>query len=226
MNSKNSIHMSAIIYEGVKIGIDNWIAPYTVIGSPGEIRNYELRPAMECQTSLDIGVIIGNRNVIREFSTIQAGALSPTRIGDDCYIMTKTHIPHDSILKNGVTVSSAAIIGGHSIIGNNANVGLNSVLHQHSVIGDGVMIGMGSVLKGGVPPFLLGYGNPFRISRVNTHLIEKFEFGSEVSAALNQAIREKSPKGLLQSEFLRSYIDSYLFDCESNRIDPWANLIK
>lgn len=226
MHSTNSIHVSSIIYSGVMIGRDNWIAPYAVIGSPGEIRNHNLLPASECRTSLDIGVIIGDRNVIREFSTIQAGATSPTKIGNDCYIMTKTHIPHDAVLKNGVTISSAAIVGGHSIIGDNANVGLNSVIHQHTVIGDGAMIGMGSVLKGGVPPFMLGFGNPFRITRVNSHMIEKLHLGQEISFVLSEAIKEKSPKGLLQLEAIRFYLDRYISDCESNGIDPWANLTK
>lgn len=225
-HSTNSIHSSAIIYDGVEIGTNNWIAPYAVIGSPGEIRNYDLRPAEECVTNLSTGVIIGNRNIIREFSTIQAGATSPTKIGNDCYIMTKTHIPHDAILKNGVTISSAAIIGGHSIIGNNANIGLNAVLHQHTVIGDGVMVGMGSVLKGGVPPFMLGFGNPFRISRINSHMIEKLQLEEDIILALNKAVEEKSTKYLFEVETLRSYIDQYITDCESNDIDPWANLKK
>ena len=226
MFSTNSIHKSAIIYDGVKIGSDNWIAPYAVIGSPGEIRNYPLLPTNECRTNLDVGVIVGDRNVIREFSTIQAGATSPTKIGNDCYIMTKTHIPHDAVIKNGVTISSAAIVGGHSIIGDNANVGLNSVLHQGTVVGDGVMIGMGSVLKGGIPPFMLGFGNPFRISRVNSHMIEKLQLGQEIEFALNQAVNEKSPRILLETELLSSYIDRYLSDCETNHVEPWANLLK
>ena len=226
MQSTNSIHATSIIYDGVKIGRDNWIAPYAVIGSPGEIRDYDLRPAGECQTNLETGVIIGDRNVIREFSTIQAGAAAPTKIGNDCYIMTKTHIPHDAVLKNSVTISSAAIVGGHSIIGDNANVGLNSVLHQRTVIGDGVMIGMGSVLKGGVPPFMLGFGNPFRITRVNSHIIDKLQLEQEINIALIQAVNEKSPKGLLRSESLSPYLDRYLADCESNKVDPWANLIR
>jgi UDP-N-acetylglucosamine acyltransferase len=226
MHSTNSIHMSSIIYDGVKMGRDNWVAPYSVIGSPGEIRNNKLLPASECRTSLDVGVIIGDRNVIREFSTIQAGATSPTKIGNDCYIMTKTHIAHDAVLKNGVTVSSSAVMGGHSIIGDNANVGLNSVLHQHTVIGDGVMIGMGSVLKGGVPPFMLGFGNPFRIMRVNSHLIEKLQLGKEINFLLNEAVKAKSPTGLLQSDSLSFYLNRYISDCESNDVDPWANLMK
>ena len=226
MNSENSIHMSSIIYDGVKIGIDNWIAPYAVIGSPGEIRNLNLLPANECRTNLDIGVIIGDRNVIREFSTIQAGAKLPTKIGNDCYIMTKTHVPHDAVLKNGVTISSGSIIGGHSIIGDNSNIGINSVLHQYTVIGDGAMIGMGSALKGAIPPFMLGFGNPFRITRVNSHMIEKLQLGLEINSALSQAVKEKSPRSLFQSESLAHYIDRYIFDCELNKVDPWANLMK
>jgi hypothetical protein len=85
---------------------------------------------------------------------------------------------------------------------------------------------MGSVLKGGVPPFMLGFGNPFRILRVNSHVIEKLQLGEEINLVLSQAVKEKSPSALLQSKPLNDYLDRYISDCESNGVEPWANLKK
>ena len=140
--------------------------------------------------------------------------------------MTKSHIPHDAVLKNKVTISSAAIIGGHSIMGDDSTVGLNSVLHQHTVMGDGAMLGMGSILKGGLPPFMLGFGNPFRIVRVNTYLMEKFNLDASISEGIFKAIKQKSPRILFKMNSYDIHLEKYLADCSTNQIDPWANLLK
>lgn len=39
-----------------------------------------------------------------------------TRIGNDCYLMTQLHVPHDAQIENDVTLSNSAQLGGHSII--------------------------------------------------------------------------------------------------------------
>ena len=59
----NDIHPTAIIYEGVKIGMGNKIGAYTVIGSPGESRSV---------FPLVSNVLIGNHNVITEHVTIHS----------------------------------------------------------------------------------------------------------------------------------------------------------
>ena len=140
--------------------------------------------------------------------------------------MTKSHIPHDAVLKNKVTISSAAIIGGHAIMGDDSTVGLNSVLHQHTVMGDGAMLGMGSILKGGLPPFMLGFGNPFRIVRVNTYLMEKFNLDASISEGIFKAIKQMSPRILFKMNSYDIHLEKYLADCSTNQIDPWANLLK
>jgi UDP-N-acetylglucosamine acyltransferase len=58
------------------------------------------------------------------------------------------HIGHDCVIKNGVTISCGAKIGGHTIIKENSNIGLNAVLHQWEVIEEGCMIGASAFFKG------------------------------------------------------------------------------
>jgi UDP-N-acetylglucosamine acyltransferase len=113
------------------------------------------------------GIHIGDRNVIREQVSIQAPHEGETRIGDDCYMMTKSHLPHDGVLQDGVVVACAVLIGGHGRIGAGSNLGLGAVLHQRLVVGPGAMVGMGSVVTKPVPPFAMAYGSPARVKGVN-----------------------------------------------------------
>jgi UDP-N-acetylglucosamine acyltransferase len=73
--------------------------------------------------------------------TIDGGAITPTEIGENCYLMKHSHIGHDAFLQSGVTISCGAKVGGHSIICENSNIGLNAVIHQKCIIPEGCMIG-------------------------------------------------------------------------------------
>ena len=180
----NRIHPTAIIGEGVQIGQrnvigpyvvvlgpcvigdDNWIGPHVAIGTPGEMRGGP-HPAGWLGEDGVGPTLIGNRNVIREFVTIQQGNVGTTRIGDECYVMTKAHVPHDGVLGDRVTVSCAVLIGGHTVVGDGANLGLGTVIHQHLAIGAGAMVGMGSVVTKDIPPYVLGFGSPALVRGAN-----------------------------------------------------------
>jgi UDP-N-acetylglucosamine acyltransferase len=225
-NSENDFASQACIYQGVVFGKKNWVAPFAIIGSPGEIRDGILRSNSELRTQLDTGVIIGDRNVIREFATIQAGNSNPTLIGNDCYIMTKSHVPHDAILGNFVTVSSAAVIGGHSIIGDGANIGLSAVLHQFSVVGAGSMIGMGSVSKGAILPFSLGFGNPFRTKRVNRIGMARLRMAESDIDKYEKYLDQKDANSIQGFLAETGFLDNYLAGCAENKQDPWLSIKK
>jgi UDP-N-acetylglucosamine acyltransferase len=155
----NTIGPYAVILGSVQIGDDNWIGPHVVIGTPGEIRN-RFHSATWAGDEGSGSVVIGHRNVIREFTTVQSGYISGTHIGNDCYVMTKAHIPHDGVLEDSVTVSCSVMIGGHTIIQEGANLGLGAVVHQRLVIGRRAMVGMGSVVTKAIPPYVMAYGSP------------------------------------------------------------------
>jgi UDP-N-acetylglucosamine acyltransferase len=217
----NRIHESAIVGEDVvlgdgnvigpfavvlgpcRIGDDNWIGPHVVIGTPGETRGGAHPAAWDGDEG--VGPIqIGSRNVIREFTTVQQGWAGVTRIGDDCYIMTKAHIPHDGQLGDRVTVSCSVMIGGHTVVGSGSNIGLGTVVHQKRVIGAGAMVGMGSVVTRDIPPFAMAYGSPAlvrganRVGLLRTSVDEStadtldvmFRSGEDVTELLPDEMRE------------------------------------
>jgi UDP-N-acetylglucosamine acyltransferase len=126
------IHQTAVINSNVIIEDDVYIGPLCIIGFNPEWKGRELD---------NKGVIIKKGTKITGLVTIDGGANQPTVIGENCYLMKHSHVGHDAELKNGVTLSCGAKIGGHSIIGENTNIGLNAVIHQKVEVPEGCMIG-------------------------------------------------------------------------------------
>ena len=126
------IHPTAIIYPNVIIEPDVYIGAYCIIGAPAEWKGYE-----HCEGLVTI--MSGSR--LTGMVTVDSGTDKRTIIGKGCYLMKHSHVGHDAILAEYVTLSCGAKVGGHTIIEKNCNIGLNAVLHQKIRIPEGCMIG-------------------------------------------------------------------------------------
>ena len=120
-----------------------------------------------------------------------------TRIGDDCYIMTKAHVTHDGEIGDRATISCSVMIGGHTIVGEGANVGLGAVVHQRRVIGAGAMVGMGSVVTKDIPPFSMAYGSPAAVRGANVVGLRRADYEEDVIAAIDAVFRRGEDVGSL-----------------------------
>ena len=180
----NIIHPTAIIDSTVKIGGNNTIGPYCVIGPNVEIGDCNHivshvsigAPAQHRETFRDTStVVIGCDNVIREFVTIHASTTGHTRVGSGCYLMACSHVSHDTVLEDGVTLANNVLLGGKSYVMKGANLGLGAVVHQRSCIGSWSMLGMGCVITKsmGVLPGYIYVGNPSRQLKKNTVGLER-----------------------------------------------------
>jgi UDP-N-acetylglucosamine acyltransferase len=167
-NKKTIIHPTAVIYDNVTIEDGVTIGAYCIIGAPPEWKGRENESK---------GVYIMSGTIITGLVTIDSGAEGLTIIGKDCYLMKHSHVGHDAILKNGVTLSCGAKVGGHSEIGENTNIGLNAIIHQKLKVPSGCMIGMGAVVTkktelkenckyAGVPAKFIGYNDRHNISKL------------------------------------------------------------
>ena len=180
----NRIHPTAIIGEGVELGDDNVIGPFTVIVGPCRIGNGNwIAPSVSIGTPAEYrggphpvgwegelagaGVVIGDKSVIREFVTINQGTKEPTRLGDDCFMLARSHLGHDCNVDDGVTLAPNVQLGGHTRVWSWATIGMGTVVHQHGNIGPGAMVGMGSAVRKPVPPFTVAVGSPSRVSGPN-----------------------------------------------------------
>jgi UDP-N-acetylglucosamine acyltransferase len=173
----NTIGAFTVIHSGVEIGDNNKIGSHTVIGGNGEIRN---------ASNFKGKVKIGSRNLINHHVTIDKPINGYTIIGNDNFIMTKSHLGHDVIISNNVTISSGAMIGGHTQVHDYANIGLNAEIHQRKIIGQGAMVGMGSSIIKNVYPFtkvvsvnsVIGY-NIMKINQLDLSMREVMMLGRE-----------------------------------------------
>jgi UDP-N-acetylglucosamine acyltransferase len=150
-----NVHSTAVIGKNVTIEEDVYIGPYCVIGMPAEWKGKE---------DVDKGVLIKKGTRITGLVTIDSGVEKVTTIGENCYLMKHSHVGHDAQLKDNVTLSCGAKIGGHSIIENNTNIGLNAVIHQKVTVPEGCMIGASAFVgkKSTLKPFHKYAGVPVK----------------------------------------------------------------
>ena len=152
-HESNEIHHTAIIHDNVKLGKNNKIGAYCVIGSNGEIRNVE---------RFQGDVIIGDGNIISELVTIQRPAEKnqSTVIGNNNIIMAHSHIGHDVKINDNNEICTGCILGGYSSIGSNNKLKLGVTVRNRKIIEDNILIGMGSVVVKNVKSNSVIYGNP------------------------------------------------------------------
>jgi UDP-N-acetylglucosamine acyltransferase len=163
----NTIGPHVVITGPVTIGDGNWIGAGVVIGAPPEVRSFEHPRSGVGTGDLGAGVLLGDRNVIREYAQIHQGWKAPTVIGDDAFIMNQVYIAHDCRLGDDVTLASSVLLAGHVRVGSGANLGLGTAVHQGRYIGRGAMVGMSAVVTRDIPPFAKAYGSPARVASAN-----------------------------------------------------------
>ncbi len=130
-----------------KMGADNQLYSFAVVGGDPQDITYHGEP-----TRLEIG----DRNIIREYVTINRGTLkggAVTRIGSDTLIMAYTHIGHDSIIGDHSMLINGATLAGHVTVEEWAVVGALCPVHQYVRIGAHSYIGGGTTITQDVLPY-------------------------------------------------------------------------
>ena len=172
------------IHGPTRIGRDNVVHGHAAIGGDPQDKKY----AGEA-----VRLEIGERNVIREFTTINrgtGGGGGVTRIGDDNWLLAYTHIAHDCIVGNHCVFSNNATLAGHVEVGDHVILSGFAGIHQFCRIGMHAFIGMGAFVNGDVPPFVMvaqdGYGRP---RGINSEGLKRRGFDTERTAAIKRAYR-------------------------------------
>ncbi len=186
----------AVILAPCSIGADCWIGPHVVLGTTGEhVDEMVVQTVPDGDTTPTdaemwfgdhgVGVVIGDRTIIREQSSVQSGTSAPTTIGSDVFLMNKTHVAHDNVLGDRVRMAPGATLGGHVILGETANLGMNAAVHQWRTIGAGAMVGMQAAVVKDVEPYRLVKGTPARPAGINRVLLEREGVdGADIDALL------------------------------------------
>jgi UDP-N-acetylglucosamine acyltransferase len=216
---QTSIHPSAIVHPGAYLGTGVTVGPYaiiedqvhigdgTVIDAGAQIKRFTTLGAknhvhsMACvggePQDLKFGgeestLVIGDRNRIREFSTIHRGTEGGggvTRVGSDNLMMAYSHIAHDCVVGDNNVLANAATLAGHVTVGNEVVVGGLSAVHQFVNIGDFAFIGGKTGVAQDVPPFMLAVGERATLRGLNLIGLRRHGFSSEEISALKSAYK-------------------------------------
>jgi len=220
------IHPTAIVHSGARIGANVEIGPYTVIGEHVEIGDgTRVGPHVVIEGHTRIGrdnrifqfssiggmpqdkkykdeptrLEIGDRNLIREFCTLNTGTVQDagvTRIGSDNWIMAYVHMAHDCQVGNNTIFANNAQIAGHVHIGDWAILGGMTGVHQFVRIGAHAMTGAGSLLLQDLPPYVTCAGNPAKPFGINSEGLKRRGFSPDAITAVRRAYKTLYREGL------------------------------
>ena len=174
------IGASCVIDGVTEIGDGNEIFPMTSIGLVPQDLKFGGEPTR---------VVIGDRNVIREFVTIHrgtAGGGGLTSIGDDNLLMAYAHIAHDCHVGSETIFGNAATLAGHVEVEDYATVSAFSGVHQFCRVGKYAFIGGYSVVTKDALPFAKTVGNRARIYGINTIGLIRRGFSPDTIAKLRK----------------------------------------
>jgi UDP-N-acetylglucosamine acyltransferase len=142
------IRARAIITGHTKIGDRNQIGYGAIIGSEPQDTSYKGAISF---------VTIGDRNIIREYVTINRGTKenSSTSLGNDNLLFTGAHIAHNCKVGNHVVIVNNVLLAGYVEVCDRAFMGGDTVIHQFTRIGAYAMIRGQTRLGMDVPPFCM-----------------------------------------------------------------------
>ena len=188
------IGASVVIDGWTEIGDDTQIYPMASIGlAPQDLKYRGERTKL----------VVGRRNIFREFVTINrgtAGGGGETTIGDNNLFMAYVHVAHDCRIGNDTIFGPHATLGGHVGVQDFANVSAGSAVHQFCRVGKYAFVGGYSVVTKDALPFARTIGSrPARIFGVNKIGLERRGFTPDTITQLRQAYRY-----LLQSKLNRT----------------------
>ena len=174
----SSIGAHCVIEGHTTIGRDNKIFQFNSIGAIPQDKKYAGEP---CE------LVIGDRNTIREFCTLNIGSpgdAGVTRVGHDNWIMAYVHLAHDCVVGNHTIFANNAQLAGHVQVGDWAILGGFTVVHQFVRLGAHSMTAMCSLLFADLPPYVMCQGQPAAARSMNFEGLRRRGFSPERIAAV------------------------------------------
>lgn len=212
-----TIHRSAVIEPGARLGAGVVVGPFchigpaVEIGAGGVLHSHVVvagrtvlgagarifpfvsigTPSQDLKAALSEGrLTIGEGCVIREGVTINSGVGAGTQIGAGCAFLAYSHVAHDCRLGDGVVLANQALLGGHVEIGDHASVGGGAAIHQNVRIGAHAFVAGLAGVEGDVIPFGLVGGDRAHLFGLNLVGLRRRGYSAERLARLKVAYRE------------------------------------
>lgn len=182
--SLKKVHATAIVEDGVELGHDVEVGPYTIIRAGAKIGDgvrIDAHANIWGQSTIDrevqifpyciIGAppqilgddnpegraVIGARTILREGVQVHRGSkreTGKTVIGSDCYIMSSVHVAHDCQVGNHVIIATHTGLAGHVKIFDHALLSGACGLAQYVRVGSYTYCAGMTRFEKDLPPFM------------------------------------------------------------------------
>ncbi len=192
-----AIHPTAIVQDGAQLGDGVEIGPFCVIGPEaviGEGCRLISHVVIDGKTTLGprctlhpfvvlghgpqvIGLsapesrlTIGADCTLREHVTMNVGTPKGgghTKVGDRGYFMINSHVAHDCVLGDGVTLVNNVMLAGHCHLQDGVIMAGGSAIHQFTRVGRGAFIGGLAAVEFDVIPYGMALGNRAYLGGLN-----------------------------------------------------------
>ncbi len=213
------IHETAVVASGARLGADVEIGPHSVVGEHvviGDRTRIGPQVVISGHTSLgcenvihglaslggapqdlsyqgeDTRLVIGDRNTVREFVTINRGTVKGggvTSIENDSLFMACCHIAHDCEIGSGVILANNVLLAGHVRVEDRANVSGSSAAQHFVTIGAHAYVGGLTRMAQDVPPFMILEGHPSKVRGANVIGLRRGGIPDEEIQILRDAYR-------------------------------------
>jgi UDP-N-acetylglucosamine acyltransferase len=209
---------SAVIDGSTDIGDETEIYPFASIG---------LAPQDLKFRGEDTRLVIGRKNIFREFVTIHRGTRGGggvTEIGDRNVFMAYVHVAHDCHVGHDTIFGNMATLGGHVTVEDFANISAGSGVHQFCRVGRYAFVGGYSVVTKDAMPFARTVGNRARIYGLNTIGLVRRGVPPDVITKLKRAFRYLLQSKLNTTNALRQIAQDPALAC--SEVEYLSNFIR
>jgi len=233
-----SIHATAIVAPDAILGEDVEIGPYCVIGPGVEIGHgtrLGAHATIHCHTKVGAGNVIhafasigdapqdkkyngeptrldiGDRNVIREFVTLNRGTTKDrgvTTIGNDNLFMSYSHVAHDCIVGNHCVLANCSTLGGHVVLGDWVIMGGFAGVHQFCKVGAHAFLANNAAVTRDVPPYVMAVGGPAKPHSINAEGLKRRGFSPQQIRNLRNAYRTLYRSGLRLEDAVERLVEA------------------
>lgn len=214
-----TIHATAIVEQGAKLGDGVKIGPYCIVGPEAVLGdNVELvsHAAVAGRTTIgprtrifpfaSIGhqpqdlkfhgepstLSVGADCIIREGVTMNPGTEGGgmvTTVGDRCAFLANSHIGHDCRVGNNVVFSNNVMLAGHCTVGDFVILGGGAAVIQFARVGAHSFLGGMSGLEHDLIPYGMALGNRAYLSGLNIIGLQRRGFSRSDIHNLRRAYR-------------------------------------
>ena len=178
-----SIGAHCVIEGRTQIGRDNRIFQFSSIGAIPQDKKYAGEPTR---------VEIGDRNVFREYVTVNRGTTHDkgiTRVGSDNLFMASSHVAHDCIVGSHCVFANLATLGGHVEVDDHVILAGFTGVHQFCKIGAHAFIANNTAVTRDVPPYVMAVGHPAAPHSINATGLTRRGFTAEQVRNIKNAYR-------------------------------------